>query len=266
MSIMRVSMVLALVPLTMITMTGCLFGGSSGGGYADPDEDDPFLLAGEDASLQAGGAAADSDGDGVSDKDEEALGLDPESPDSDGDGFNDGDEIINYTDPANADDHPYTGGWTINACRNDVEGTGDTVGAIADQFELSDQFGETVRLHDFCEQTVLLISSAEWCGPCREEAPEVGAWYDAMHEEGLMVITLLAEDNYGQSPSTEVLMNWATAYGLAHAVVADSGSSVTQRYVPPSYGIPTMHIIGPGGEIIATDGRFTESEVEAALP
>jgi len=47
--------------------------------------------------------AKDSDGDGLTDKEEEELGLDPENADSDGDGLNDADEIANGADPLNPD-------------------------------------------------------------------------------------------------------------------------------------------------------------------
>ena len=46
---------------------------------------------------------SDADGDGLSKKDEEALGLDPDNPDSDGDGLMDGDEIAFGADPLNPD-------------------------------------------------------------------------------------------------------------------------------------------------------------------
>ena len=45
----------------------------------------------------------DSDGDGVSDGDEIAMGLDPDNPDTDGDGLTDGQEIHGCTDPKNPD-------------------------------------------------------------------------------------------------------------------------------------------------------------------
>ena len=45
----------------------------------------------------------DSDGDGVSDEQEEKDGTDPNNPDSDGDGLNDGEEKEHGTDPKNPD-------------------------------------------------------------------------------------------------------------------------------------------------------------------
>ncbi len=45
----------------------------------------------------------DSDGDGITDKDEETVGTDPTNPDSDEDGLSDGNELIIGTDPNDAD-------------------------------------------------------------------------------------------------------------------------------------------------------------------
>lgn len=104
----------------------------------------------------------DSDKDGLLDLDESDYGTDPALADTDGDNYIDGDEISQGTDPLNSDDHPYLGGWGIDRCRDDIIPTGDDVGQIADNFSLMDQFGETVRLWDFCARAVLLVSGAYW--------------------------------------------------------------------------------------------------------
>lgn len=106
----------------------------------------------------------DGDADGLMDDDEADLGTDPTDDDSDDDGWTDGDEVDNYVDPTNAADHPYTGGWPIDSCRADMAGeeTGTAEGDVAPGWELTDQFGETVRLHDFCGKVVLLVSAAFW--------------------------------------------------------------------------------------------------------
>jgi hypothetical protein len=88
---------------------------------------------------------------------------DPEDEDADDDGHLDGDEVDAGTDPTDANSHPYKGGWAIDAaCKDDIESTGNEVGDIAEDFEGTDQFGETVRLHDFCGKTILLTSGAFW--------------------------------------------------------------------------------------------------------
>ena len=88
----------------------------------------------------------------------------PLNGDADSDGYLDFAEEDGNTDPADAADHPYKAGWPIDACRYDLPdaGTGTGVGDVAANFALTDQFGETVRLHDFCGQAILIESSAYW--------------------------------------------------------------------------------------------------------
>lgn len=61
-----------------------------------------FLLVLPLVALGACGGL-DSDGDGLTNKEERELGLDPKSPDTDGDGLDDGDEIAAGTDPLKPD-------------------------------------------------------------------------------------------------------------------------------------------------------------------
>ncbi len=105
----------------------------------------------------------DADGDGLLDPDEIALGSDPANPDTDDDGYDDGEEAKQNTSPADPDDKPYATGWPIDACRNDItSGFGTENGDIAEGFALPDQYGQTVRLHDFCNQVVYLVFAAFW--------------------------------------------------------------------------------------------------------
>ncbi len=106
--------------------------------------------------------AGDEDGDGLSNAEEKTLGTDPLLADSDGDGYNDGIEDERSSDPLDAAAWPYTGGWPIDDCRNDIVATGNFAGEVTDNFALIDRYGETVYLHDFCAHTVLLVGGAFW--------------------------------------------------------------------------------------------------------
>lgn len=98
----------------------------------------------------------DPDGDGLSNAEEIELGTDPVDEDSDADGFNDGDELDAGTDPADSYSKPY------DLCRDDVEGEGNSAGEVAEDFELLNQFGSYVRLHNYCDHVVWLVFAAFW--------------------------------------------------------------------------------------------------------
>ena len=123
----------------------------------------PFLASaciGVDVDL--GKENADSDGDGVSDAEEEELGTNPNEEDSDGDGYTDGEEIEQGFDPIDPDDHPFAGGYNVARCDPTPSSTGNAPGQVAEDFALVDQFGEQVRLSDFCGNAVLLVAAAFW--------------------------------------------------------------------------------------------------------
>ena len=104
----------------------------------------------------------DTDLDGITDAMEAELGTDPERADTDGDGFTDLEESDAGTDPLSATDHPYQAGWPMDThCRDTIQPTGNDEGQIAEDFALFNQHGnaEKVRLYDFCDRTVLLVSS-----------------------------------------------------------------------------------------------------------
>ncbi len=224
----------------------------------------PFEPEVTEGGLPGGGAPADSDGDGLSDEEEGLLGLDPQQADSDGDSFEDGVEVDANSDPLDPNHHPYVGGWAIDPCNTTVEPTGDAVGSVTADFALLDQHGDQVRLHDFCGREVLLVTSAMWCGPCQDEAPELQHWYETYQAEGLMIITLLGENNSSQTPSQADLASWAGTYGLEHPVLADANWAISNRW-GGAY-IPTMHLLGAGAVVIAGDTYITEPTLQANLP
>jgi hypothetical protein len=56
----------------------------------------------------------------------------------------------------------YTGGYNVNLCSPEAQATGYAIGQVAGDFNLVDQFGENVRLSDFCGNAVLLVAATFW--------------------------------------------------------------------------------------------------------
>lgn len=155
---------MVMAPVVGLALTGCIFGGDSDGdGLSNKEEKD----------LGLDPDSTDSDGDGLDDALELEIGSDPLSEDSDGDTYLDLWEVNEGTDPADEDDRIYTGYWPYNPDKESVEDPGYngplSVGDFVWSFSGKDQFGEKVDLFDFLGQgkDVIVDASAEWCGPCQ---------------------------------------------------------------------------------------------------
>jgi len=150
--------------------------GACGGGFGwnplQPDADSDGVPDRDEEALGLDPGNADSDGDGLSDGDELALGSDPlipdtdadylldgdeidvgtdvSNPDTDGDSYLDGSEVVEGTDPLDPTDVIYQGGWPY-VHDKDAIGGGMVleVGKRFRDFQMVDQFGDTVSIHDF---------------------------------------------------------------------------------------------------------------------
>jgi thiol-disulfide isomerase/thioredoxin len=138
---------------------------------ADSDEDG--LSNRQEKRLGTDPENADSDGDGLSDFDEvEIHGTDPLNVDSDGDSYEDGWEITEGTDPLSDQSRIYTGYWPYNPDKGAIDDPGFTgalkAGARVWNHRGKDQFGDDVQFYDFLGQgtDVLIDASASWCPPC----------------------------------------------------------------------------------------------------
>ena len=190
---------------------------------------------------------ADPDEDGLSNSEEEALGTDNRNPDTDGDGVTDGKEVNGNTDPLDAADKPYTGGWKIGACRDRVIASGEGIGDVAEDFTLTDRYGDPIRLHSFCDRVIVLVSMYITPGDLDEAEADAVAdglidLYDEYERDGLMPLWLVGPyDDDGSTATLEDIEKFAEFQGIEFPILLDTDWAVSQRYTggpdpqPPTY-------------------------------
>lgn len=139
------------------------------------------------------------------------------------------------------------------------EGQALTPAPLSD-LELSDQFGNTHTLSDYKEKVIFLNFWATWCGPCRNEMPDIQKLHEEYTSEGEaadVVILGVAGPNIGQEGSAEEIASFMEENGYTYPVLMDeSGEMFTQ------YGIsafPTTFMIDREGNVYGyVPGQMTE--------
>ena len=235
----------------------------------DDDEDDIF-----DDGGSGGGGDEDSDGDGLTDAEEEELGLDPNSADTDMDGFTDSEEVDAGTDGAVCWDVPT--GWSQCqglAAADGVKKTGYGVGDTVGSFPGIDQNGETIEFYQFYSQIVVLDLSAGWCGPCRSAAEDAESEYQSYKADGVQFVHLMVDDDSydGYVTDEDFVGDWADQYGLTFPVIWDDSMSGYAEAYYEFYmedmvsGIPTYVIIDQNMEVYDFWAGHDSASMERAI-
>ncbi len=115
------------------------------------------------------------------------------------------------------------------------------VGDPAPDFVLPTPDGRVVKLADLHGHPVLLNFWATWCGPCRQEMPELQAFYDDRHPKGLEIIAIDIQE------SAEDVAHYRQSLGINFPTVLDADGTVTRRY--QIRGVPTPFFIDADGTI-----------------
>jgi len=129
------------------------------------------------------------------------------------------------------------------------------LGKMAPDFEQPDTAGKIVKLSDFKGQYVLVDFWASWCGPCREENPNVVKAYATFHPKGFAVLGI-SLDQPGKKQA------WLDAIhhdGLTWTQVSDL--NFWNNAVAKLYGIqaiPQNFLLDKTGKIIAVNIKGEE--------
>jgi len=126
------------------------------------------------------------------------------------------------------------------------------IGNEAPDFTQTAADGKEVKLSDFRGKYVLLDFWASWCGPCREENPNIAATYQAYRDKGFEVLGVSLD-----APSQKAA--WLKAIEkdkLTWRQVTDlKGWDNAAAKLYGIRGIPANFLIDPSGKIVARDLR-----------
>ena len=99
-------------------------------------------------------------------------------------------------------------------------------------------------------KVVLIDFWATWCGPCREEVPNVVAAYKKYHDKGFEIVGISLDQNKA------AMDQYVTENGMTWPQYFDGKG--WQNDISSKFGIdsiPAMWIVGKDGILVTKDGR-----------
>ena len=152
---------------------------------------------------------------------------------------------------------------------NEASGESETAltPAPLSDLELTDQFGNTHSLADYKGKVIFLNFWATWCGPCRNEMPDIQKLYEeysAMGEDAEVVILGVAGPGIGQEGSAEEIAAFMEENGYTYPVLMDESGEMFAQYGISAF--PTTFMITGEGEIYGyVPGQMTEDIMRSII-
>ncbi|WP_240472219.1 TlpA disulfide reductase family protein [Mangrovimonas xylaniphaga] len=122
------------------------------------------------------------------------------------------------------------------------------IGEQLADFEMNNQYGEPLKLSKTNGKVILLEFWASWCGPCREENPNLVKTYKEFNPKGFEVFAVSLDEHKEKwiKAIEKDSLNWLHVSDL-------KGDGNEASLIYGINGIPDNFLIAENGEIIARD-------------
>ncbi len=147
------------------------------------------------------------------------------------------------------------------------DGDGSAIPAPGYDMELTDQFGKIHTLADYKGKVIFLNFWATWCGPCRNEMPDIQKLYEeysARGEDAEAVILGIAGPEIGQEGTREEIADFMDENGYTYPVLMDETGELFSQYGISAF--PTTFMIDREGNVYGyVTGQMTEDIMRSII-
>lgn len=134
----------------------------------------------------------------------------------------------------------------------------------APDFTLSDQYGNEHTLSAYKGKTVFLNFWATWCGPCKQELPDIQKIYEKYGENTGELIVLGVANPNGQDVSEEEITEFLKTNNCSYPTVFDESGDIFATYGISAF--PTTFMIDANGNVYGyVTGMLTEEMMESII-
>ncbi len=134
---------------------------------------------------------------------------------------------------------------------------GPVAEGAAPDFTLNTFDGETITLNSLRGKVVIVNIWASWCEPCKEEAADLEAFWQAYKDRGVMMLGVDYVDTEREAKT------YLLQYGITYPNGPDLGTRIYQSF--RASGVPETYVIDQNGQLVTNVIGVTTFEQLAGI-
>jgi len=153
--------------------------------------------------------------------------------------------------------------WPVGDVPAETQAEGYQTGEVIPELVGPDQFGDDVSIWQFHGLVTVVDISTIWCAPCQELAKTTQETYEHYEDDGVMYVTVLAQDLEGNVPEVDDLVFWADSFGIEAPVMGDQGS--WWQGATPDQSFPQILVLNPDLTVCQRDIEASDAALREAI-